>query len=203
MALDGLAFKIETNRAKAAELNAGYQQTIERIRNNPTLSARGKQQQIAAAHLDTTAQVAKLQADEQAAIQAKSVDLQRGLLGSSGTDPSHLIAFRDAQDRAERLGGYREAANVLDRALLTSDDTLAAAVLHKALENNWSDVVSTYTTARPEQAERLSDLQEIAQFNGVKNSISNWGAYATLPPSELERMMPEQIAQIATATVNA
>lgn len=199
MALDILSARIDSDRTQAATLNASFNATVERIRANPTLSPEGKRRQIASAYLDTTAAIQKLQADEKANIEAKRVELNRNVFGTQDTDPSSIIAFRDAQDRADRLTTADEAQRLLDRSMLNGDDTLASAILERALGEAWRNVVDEYTAKNPDRASQLADLSSINNYGSRANVFNTYVAYATPLPAELSGLQPAQIQQLTTA----
>ncbi len=198
MTLDKLEAHITRNRELAATLNQKFDDLATSIRNNPALTFEGKQGPIARAYLDTTSKVAALAADEKAVIENTYTDLNRSVFGIDNTDTTALIAFRDAQDRADRLETWQEASTLLERAALSNDHSLASAIMARALAEGWSEVITDYSTSHPEQAATIADLAQITTFRSKQHNIfMSHLAYVTPTPSEISGLNPNQIERVA------
>lgn len=164
MGLEYVDNKIEAVRADAAQAQRNYQLTTDGIKNDRSLSAEGQATNLAAARELTAKQLKELRAKEDKLVTDKVEELSRRLAGSVGTDPSAVIAFRDAQDRAEALDDAHRAATMMERAIQTGDKSLAAALMRRALEANWNGVFQQYAAANPGSADDAKDLQTLRDF---------------------------------------
>ncbi|WP_222106475.1 hypothetical protein [Mycobacterium simulans] len=114
-------------------------------------------------------------------IAAKKRSLERSLFGLSSvtsSDPGQIIAYRDAQVRAAKLTGDQAEA-VFASAMRSDDKALAAAVLGKALENGWSNIIDQYVKQNPSASEQLKDLAKLRDYDAFGATLS----YATMAPS--------------------
>jgi hypothetical protein len=199
MALDDLSRQIDAGRAKAAALNMTFVQTSEDIRSNRGLSPAAIRQRIAKAYVETRSSIEAVRGAEAKLISEKALSLQRQLFGTYETDPSSIIAFRDAQDRAERLESPQAAKAVLHRALMTDDRTLASAILSRAVNDRWHVVVDQYNSAHPEQVEKLSDLQSIIQLQSSPQANVMAGLqWLTPKPKEFAGATDTHLGQVAS-----
>lgn len=164
MGLEALDNKIEAIRAEAAQTHQNLQLNIANINGDRTLSQEGKDAQLKSVREHVTFQLKELRAKEDKLVTDKVEELSRRLAGSVGTDPSAVIAFRDAQDRAEALEDAEKAASMMARALQTGDKSLAAALMRRALDANWTGVFQQYAAANPGSADDANDLHTLRAF---------------------------------------
>ena len=190
MALTLLENNIDSVRNRATLIKDGLNAALDKVRNDGRLTPHAKRQEIARHYLAAKQKLDGL-LDEERAITAKQRDnVERDLFGQRETGPVGVVAYRDAQDRALRLGHADEdhALALLISARHSSDDTLATAVLSRALHFGWSGVISAYTDNYPEQRERLDDLTNINHWTKQQESdgFNGYGAiYSVAPPREI------------------
>lgn len=178
-------------------------------RSNADLTPQAVQAAIARVYVDLETKMEALQeATNRQAIARRQTDL-RTAFGSPSADPSSAISARDAADRAAQLGPEddRQAADLLARATLNYDETLAAAIGYRAWEltvgpspggfgfgsAGWSDVLDAYLEARPRAAAALGDLSASA----VKPNAAGMSCFWIPTPPELASLAPWQIQTLA------
>ncbi|SMG34914.1 hypothetical protein [Agreia pratensis] len=166
MALTNLTNAVTGYRAKAEELQNRLTSQTRAIENDGNLTDSGKREQIANQKESIKSSLAALKAQEMQYVRDTKDRLTRELFGSTTSDPSHVIAFRDAQDRADRLADPEEAIALLNRAEVSGDKSLSSAVLLKAVTSGWRSVTRAYSAEYPDTAEKLSDLQQVEEFEG-------------------------------------
>lgn len=161
MSTEALAKSMQALRAEASTAISGYQRQREAIRQDRLLSTEGKDEQIAAIFANTSARVKELHTKEEKLLADKLESLQRSLTTQLGSGASDLIAMRDAEDRADRLEKSSEAARVLERAIRVNDRSLAHAIVRRASDAGWTDVVSQASAAYPAVGETLRDIADV------------------------------------------
>ncbi|PRA83508.1 hypothetical protein [Microbacterium sp. MYb66] len=190
MALTTLENNIDAIRARVKPIKDSLNTALDKVRNDGRLTPQAKRQEIARHYLDAKQQLNGLLGEERAITAKKRNDVERDIFGQRDPGASGIIAFRDAQDRALRLGPDDEdhALALLISARHSTDDTLATAILSRALQLKWGDVVTAYTDSYPDQAARLEDLtnidnwveqQKAGGFNGYD------AIYSATPPREI------------------
>ncbi|MGM1017998.1 MAG: hypothetical protein ACQEW8_10720 [Actinomycetota bacterium] len=134
------------------------------LRANPALTADWKVRQIARVWIDARENERAILHERSEAVDTIASQVERTAFGLTTSDPATVIAYRDAQDRADDLpetqNGEQKALRILDRAILSNDDTMTAAIVRRSLESNWGSVVSRYKSAYPSRAENLTALEE-------------------------------------------
>jgi len=153
--VDGL---IDEVRAEATRLQTHLMRELEAINRDTSLSEAGKAQQRDQTRAATKSQMQALNAKELHLVDEEIARLERQLDAKSGNTSSDLIAFRDAQDRADRIADWTEANRILERALRSDDKSLAHAVFRVAIEKRWRSTIELFTTANPALAEAANDL---------------------------------------------
>lgn len=168
MSLDQFNARIESLRAEATGTRTRYNTQREDVAADPTLTPEGKRLQTNEAAEAANAKLADLHQQEVKLIQSEYERLERAVFGTPPTDSSGIIAFRDAQERAIRLeyseDGHTAAAAYLRQAKLSGDQQLASAVLARAMDLGWSDLVGEYRDAYPTTARALDDLVALKRF---------------------------------------
>lgn len=145
---------------KAMALVGEHNRTVEYIRNNKNLTPKGKQKQIGANYLQHKQQITALEAEDKAARTSKADSLRRSLFGLSGSsDANATISYRDAQDRVAAIDSEEKALELLDRADLSNDEILTKAIVGKAAEAGWGNLVNTYTAKHPYYGSKLQERQ--------------------------------------------
>lgn len=161
MSTEALVKSLQGLRAEASNTISGYQRQREAIRQDRLLSNEGKNEQIAAIYATTAARAKELQAKEEKMLSDKLESLQRSLTTQLGSGSSDIIAMRDAEDRADRLEKSSEAARVLERAIRVNDRSLAHAIVRRASDAGWTDVVNQAAAAYPAVGETLRDIADV------------------------------------------
>jgi hypothetical protein len=131
------------------------------VQNDPKLSDEYKNEEIQRAGVTFKQKLAALKDGEMVAIQSRKDALVRDLFGYTTTDPSNIIAYRDAQDRAERLENQTAALTVLTRAQQSGDKSLASAVLLRAFDAGWDQVALAYGKDNPGTIDKLHELNAV------------------------------------------
>lgn len=172
---------------KAMTLVGQHHQEIEYIRKDRNLTPEGKTKRIAATYLRYKRQVTKLEAEDKATRANQADSLRRALFGLYGnSDPNALISYRDAQDRVAAISSEEQALELLDRADLSNDEILAKAIVGKAAEAHWHNVVSTYTATHPYFGEKLQELAELNNADSSIEAVMNHAmSYTLSAPSEV------------------
>ncbi len=190
MALTTLENQIDGIRERGQTIKKTLNTALDAVRNDNRLTAQAKRQAIAQHYLDAKRKLDALLEEERATTAKTRDDIQRDLFGQRDTGPAGVVAYRDAHDRALRLGPDDEdhALALLISARHSSDDTLATAVLSRARHLGWSSVVDTYTAHYPEQRDRLEDLTNIERWTMQQedDGFHGYGAvYSITPPREV------------------
>lgn len=164
MSLTYLDTQLDELRAEAKQLNDRFARTRAEIERDPNLSAEGKKIEIDQWRESTKASLNGLRDRELKLVDDKIGELERQLDAKVGHTSSDLIAFRDAQDRAEKLNNPEDAERVLARAIRTDDKSLAHAVFRRALDSRWGTVIKQFEQANPQLATVANDLNTLEQF---------------------------------------
>jgi hypothetical protein len=169
--------KLEEVRAEAKSAQNQYTATIETINGDRSLSEEGRQAEIAQWRAATKEKVDACRAKELTIVNAAIADREKQIDSKMGNTSSDIIAFRDAQDRAERIESADDAQRVLERALRNDDSSLAGAVFRRSLEAGWQAPIDTLTRVKPEIAEAVNDLSSFTKFRD--NSWARTVFYST------------------------
>jgi hypothetical protein len=199
MTYDQLQNKIDQARTTAASIAEAFNASVEKIRNNTTLSSEGKMRTMARLYIDTQAKVAAQSDAEKNAIAAERTAVDRALFGTpASSDPTAMIAFRDAQDRAERIEDETTAMNTLNRTDTTGDTELASAVLNQAVSMGWFNVVEAFAATHPGKAALVDELVALANLTKPQNYLMSAWSYIVPKPLELGAVADYRIEQLAT-----
>jgi len=156
--------KIESLWKEAESMQASLSRLIAEVHADTKLSEEGKQEEIDALTEGHRAKLTDMRDAEKQLVDTAILDLERKIDSRTGNTASDIIAFRDAQDRAERLESAEDAERLMKRAIVTEDDSLAHAVFRRSLEHGYRSPVDAFTKARPELAEVASDLSALTSF---------------------------------------
>lgn len=99
----------DSSKASAKE----HSRAVQSINNDPGLSDQGKKERIDALESDRAAQRKTAIATEKEIIKNKISEIERRLDGYVGYTSDNIMAFRDAQDRAENITSPEKAATVM------------------------------------------------------------------------------------------
>lgn len=156
--------RIEANRAEARRLIANHRDFTETIVNDPRLTMFAKKDDQNAGKKELQSKLDALWEREKQLVADGIRDLQRSVYGTAGTTPEAIISFRDAQERADRLTKEEDALPVMSRALINQDAGMADALLARAFDRNWANVIEAYAGEYPIKAQNVSDLNQLSTF---------------------------------------
>ncbi len=201
MALTSLNDKLNKLRESAETTQAQHREWVEQIRNNDRLSPTGKTAELAKQYLTAARTLRDLEQQEVRALEDQRAELERKMFGQFSNDPSAIIAYRDAQDRALALGDkdQSKAIAMMHTAKLAGDTTLQAALVSRALNAGWDGVLNQYNVDNPSAAGTLKDLADVAHFQsdpGIQFNAT--GAYSLMKPQELGRHTDTTLERIAS-----
>lgn len=193
--------------AEAFRQEADAQYT--RLRSNPDLSASAMRTGMAKAYVAAAQKLKGLQEASAGQVAAQRDDAMRKAFGAPSADPMTAISARDAGDRAAQLDSddWQTGRDLLQRAILNYDDSMAAAIGRRAYElsntyglgsgggqGGWADVLAAYLEYRPAAAAALDTLASLQQ---TKPTIASVAAFWVPPPSELAGLDQWQIEALA------
>lgn len=159
-----VATRIKTLRDTAKNATREHTRAIEAINNDASLSDIGKQERISELENTRNAQRKTWIASEKEIIANKITELERRLDGFVGYSESNIMAFRDAQDRAEAITDKDRAATVMARALRTNDKTLAHALYRRAVENRWAEAGNAFAAENPSVANLVNEVHKLNEL---------------------------------------
>ena len=178
MALDNLIAKMQSLRNQAAETLAEHRRFEQAVKADRNLSDEGKQAQLKLARANANRHIASLRDAELKAIADKIDESQRRLDGSVGDD---VIAYRDAQDRADRINDEPEAVRILQRSIRAGDRSMTNAILRRSAEAGWQQAVAVIAADAPSASDAVRDLTELARFEQDLNQVlAREMAYSTV-----------------------
>lgn len=183
---------------KAIALIGEHNRNADYIRNNKNLTPEGQRKQIAANYLQYKKQIAALEAEDKAARASKADSLRRTLFGLSSSDANATISYRDAQDRVAAIKDENQALELLDRADLGNDEILTKAIVGRAAEAGWGNLVNTYTAKHPYYGSKLQELASIHQQETSIEGVMNHAlSYSLSTPAEIARHSEGMIENLA------
>jgi len=156
--------QIDNIRAEASQVQIAQGKAMQEINADSSLSSEGKQLHLSENRDRTKSRLETLKAKEMQLVDDEIVRLERLLDAKAGSTSSDIIAFRDAQDRAERISGADEATRILTRAERTGDKTLSHAVFRRSIDAGWTAATQAFSQANPELAEAAKDLSTWKRF---------------------------------------
>ncbi len=165
---------MSSERDKAAQVRTRYQGLVERVRSSPDLSTEGRARQLAAAYLQTKAELTALRQQEQERVQRRAAELERRVFGPPVGVPD-VLSIRDAADRAAQIKTPGDARELLRRAEQNRDEVLARAVAQTALERGrqaalpkeidaWDDTLRDFYGARPHLEQTLQEQAQLERL---------------------------------------
>lgn len=178
MALDHFETAVEGLRSQASTLVNQYNADVRYINSDPNLSDEGRTAARNDARDQVKPNITALRQREEALVDQLIKERQSRIESRSGVTSTDIIAFRDAQDRADRLEKQADALPILDRALRQGDTSLAHAIFRRGLEQNWKQITERFTADHPD----LNDtVEELRYLNQIKEATFNRTmAYALL-----------------------
>lgn len=175
--LVGVAMRIKELRDSNNHASREHTRAIDAINHDPSLSDHGKKERIDALEADRTTQRRSAMDQEKQIITNKIGELERRLDGFVGWSSENIMAFRDAQDRAENIDDPEKAATVMARAIRTNDKTLAHALYRRAVDQRWDDASRAFAADNPTVAQLVNDVQKLQQLhdNSFNRAVSYMG----------------------------
>ncbi|MDT3343882.1 hypothetical protein [Microbacterium aquilitoris] len=178
MTLDTITNEVESIRAEAKREQDFYSHTLTQIDNDTTLSPAGKDAEKEQFRAASQSRLRALRQKEEAALDREISTLMHRIESPRSPGNTDIIAFRDAQDRADRIEDDDEATRLLERALRQGDSSLAHAIFRASMDSNYRQAIKTFIRHKPELATAIEDLQRL---NGAKqNSFERTVAYGFL-----------------------
>lgn len=185
--MTALEREITSLRSQAATTMQNMQAQVDGVRADKNLSDVGKAEKIRAFYEKASVEVNTLQEREVTAINAKKTSANTRIFGNEQSfDPGSIVAYRDAQDRADRLADQNEAIRMYDRAVTGSDRQLERAILQRALSEGWQDIVSKHSENHPLDSASLTEMAEAAYLasDDIGVLLSRASAYSLPKPAE-------------------
>ncbi len=190
MSLATLDSQVEGLRKQAATIIERGRSFHATVTADRALTDIGKREKLDGERARIKTQLSDLKERERELVNSKRESIERQLFGLSAaasTDPQQLIAFRDATERATKLGkDSAAAAALLASATRSGDQTLAAAIAAHALPlteplgvvgpKGWRDIVNDYAEHYPSDGDKLTDLLALHKRQTV-NAV-----FAYMPP---------------------
>jgi hypothetical protein len=168
--------KLDEVRAELEQARKAYTAATSEINADTKLTEAGKQEELGQYRDRFKNTANELRAKEMKLVEDAITEREKQIDAKSGSTSSDLIAFRDAQDRAERIEGEADAQRVIERALRTNDSSLAHAVFRASMDHGWKTPAETFAQAKPELAEVVKDLRLLTKFRD--NSFARSLVYA-------------------------
>ncbi|MCC8909464.1 hypothetical protein [Curtobacterium sp. GD1] len=158
MSLEALDAQLEGLRSQAAGIQQDFNRTAKQIDADPNLTDEGKRNERKRFGTEAQERTAALRDKELSLIKGHIRTLETKLDAKIGYGATDLIAFRDAQERAERIESAEAADRSMSQALRSNDRTLAHAVFRKAMEKGWRSTVDQFAQENPESAAAAKDI---------------------------------------------
>lgn len=188
---------------RARTLADSYTERLRDIRNDQRLSDDGRRGEIARLYVDHREAKRQLREEHEAALRRQRADLQSNAFGLHSTSDRHAdiaeqASYRDALDRAERVGKPDEAITLMDRSKITGDHLLAKALVTVAAQRRWDGAVNHYRQEFGGVAvDRLID--HIQMETDPTRRVGDSMAFSTPTPHELRGLGSGAIQQAAAA----
>jgi hypothetical protein len=175
MSLDALNGQLEELREQGAALQRNAYQEKKNIAADGTLSAEGKRHQTEEAMASAKSRANALREKEVQLVKDRLRILETQLDAKVGSGATDLIAFRDAQERADRIDEKENAQRLMGIALRSNDRTLAHALFRKAINQRWAGVIDQFTAEHPDSATAAKEIQTLT--NHLQNNWQRTLAY--------------------------
>lgn len=164
MSLDIFEREVDRVRADVANAHRAHTNRTQEIDADANLTPEGKAAAKRDAEERYLPKLADLREQEKKLIK-DAINRRRAEIESpAGVTPDSIIAFRDAQDRAERIKDAEEANRVLERSLRQNDTSLAHAIFRVGVERRYRNVINTFTAEKPEIRAAVDEIATLEQF---------------------------------------
>lgn len=199
--------------ARSQQIQLDANDTIERLRNDKSLSAGAIRSKIAATHLATKRAVADIEQQIESSKSNESDYWSKAafgitdLIGDNGSPYPASAAYRQAQAEVDKITDPREATQLLARAEQSGDEMMARALSQRAYNERgffgaaWQPVMDAYTAKRPKQAEAISNL--LANDPGALSGVGAAAYTHVHTPPEVARLSDHQLEEVANDTTYA
>lgn len=156
-----VASKIKPLRDTAKQASKAHSAELREIQNDQQLSDQGRTERIAEVEATYKSQRRSAINNETEIIDTKISELERRLDGYVGYSSSDIIAYRDAQDRAEAVDSADRATTLMNRALRSNDRTLAHALFRVSVEKQYTEARQAFAKENPTVATLVNDVQKL------------------------------------------
>lgn len=147
------------HRQQAEQVGNRYSAELSEIDRDPDLTPEGRDRRKQEAYDRAKRDMGQLMSAERDERDGRRKSAERQLFGLGvSPSPADAISLRDAQDRAGRMG-LDEINSGMQQALRSGDQTLAAAILSRALEVRSDRAVNAYLDEYPNHRHLIDDLQ--------------------------------------------
>lgn len=199
---------------KAESLIAAFGRETTAIRNDQRFTDAEKRRRLAAAYLQTKTETESLKTAEAKDRSDRIQALRRRIYGRfDTTQGSDVIALRDAQERASALTSEDQARalELLNRANLNNDQSMTRALLMRAYEVQWVDVLNQYTAHNPSTERDIDELWTLSDGGETLAATLHreWSyvvtaptEIASTPESELPHLSGESIEDVVTRAMS-
>lgn len=189
MALDDVSF------SKISKLVEQYNAKSKKVRDDDNLSAVGKQRALAKLYVQHRDEINGIREKANAAYQNRKGYLMGEVFGVHGaTNPTEVMAMRDAMDRAADIDTPAKARRMFQQAHLTGDEYLRRAIAATAFErrgdtdlgDHWTSLFNDYAETQDERRQGLvAELDQLHQANGKRARLQENILCNLSRPSEL------------------
>ncbi len=176
MSVDALETQVKGFREEAKQVGSRFGQEAKAIDQNANLSDEGKKAAKAEVNSAARDSLRALSQKESDAINMKVRDLEKAIDSKMGNTATDIIAFRDAQDRAEKFDSPDEATRVLERAIRSEDTVLAHAIFRRAIDSDWRKVIDMFGNEYPDKKDIVNDLSYLKEAQ--RNTMGRTMQYA-------------------------
>ncbi|BBY33358.1 hypothetical protein BST33_10035 [Mycolicibacter minnesotensis] len=175
-----------------AELRKALQNDINTICENTRYSTAGQVHEVAKAIAAANQEAVELRDVFIAGNDTAQRQLSRKLFGiGPAANPSTVIAYRDATDRATQITDPGQLASALTRAIDMGDTSMASAIAARAQTLGANDIVATYATSTG-QTDTYNELQAIPTGRNINTAtavVFSVGSLS-LPPDVAQEIYP-------------
>lgn len=189
-------------KTTADSIRAERDRKLANIRNRRDLSNEARRVAVARAQQDAEAKMQSLLQEETERYHRQRNFLERRLFGGDDSTGAGAMSARDAREKAAKLTDPREAQAAFQRAQRAGDTDMVKAIAAHAADQAgvhllgaaWQPIVSAYAESSPGKADTFNELASMRQ----PNTGGDW-SYALDTPSELGRLTPAQVTQLAAS----
>jgi hypothetical protein len=189
---------------QAAAVQKELNTAIQTIRENGDLTPEGKTKQLASAYLRAEQKMNGVRDSWDESTTRTVATGTKDVFGAVNTEGADAISVRDAADRARQIQDADEASQLLSWAERNGDQVLARAIAQRAYDETkspfgagWGEVLGTYTEPRPDVAHAIQEI-DAARRDDVETGFRSAITFSLHKPSELERVPPAVLAELAT-----